>query len=161
MRITNYFPSGAKRSSRFNKEFCKPWTRVIGKWASHQGKTFSPPVDLFETDHELCVLVDLPGLKFGDLELSLNEDTLLLEGTRQKERSTDLTFFCKERPYGSFQRTIHLPDRRLDADAMEAKLDNGVLKVTIPKKDSSEIVPQFLFSGNCNRSCSGHMVLAH
>jgi len=161
MRLINFFPSGATRSSRVNEEFCQPWTRVIGKWASHRGKTFSPPVDLFETDNELCVVVDLPGLKFGDLEISLNEGTLLLEGTRRKERRTDRTFYCKERPYGSFQRTIHLPDRRLDAEAMEAELDEGVLKVTIPKSDSSEIVPQFVFSGNCNRSCSGHMVLAH
>jgi HSP20 family molecular chaperone IbpA len=161
VRITNYFPSGTKQPSQVNKESCKPWTRVIGKWTSNRGQTFSPPVDLFETDNELCVVVDLPGLQLGDLEISLNERTLLLEGTRQRERWTDRTFFCEERPYGSFRRTIHLPDRSLDADAIEAELDKGVLKVIIPKKDPFELVPQMLLIGNCNRSCSGHMVLAH
>ena len=118
-------------------------------------------MDVFETDDELCVFVDLPGLKSADLEVSLHEGTLLLKGTRQKEWTSDWTFYCNERPYGSFHRTIDLPDRRLDGDAMEAKLDRGVLRVTIPKNDSSEVVPQFLFPVSCNRSNIGHMVLAH
>jgi HSP20 family protein len=118
-------------------------------------------VDVFETDNELCVFVDLPGLKSADLEISLHEGTLLLKGMRQKDWTTDWTFYCKERPYGWFQRAIHLPDRSLDADAMEVKLDRGVLRVTIPKNDSSEVVPQFLFPLSCNRPSSGHMVLAH
>lgn len=161
MRLTNFLSTRAGRSSRAIKEFCKPWTRVLGKGASHRGETFSPPVDMFETDNELCVFVDLPGLKSADLEVSLHEGTLLLKGTRQKEWTTDWTFYCNERPYGSFHRTIDLPDRRLDGDAMEAKLDRGVLRVTIPKNDSSEVVPQFLFPVSCNRSNIGHMVLAH
>ena len=161
MRLTNFLPRGTKRSSLGNQEFCKPRIGVIGKWPAHRGKTFSPPVDVFETDNELRVFVDLPGLKSKDLELSLHEGTLLLKGTRQKERGPDWDVFCRERPHGSFQRTIHLPDLSLDADAMEVKLDKGVLQVTIPKKDSSEVVPQFLFSGSGNRSCSGNMVFAH
>jgi HSP20 family protein len=96
----------------------------------------------------------------GDLEITLIEGALLLEGTRQRERKTDRTFFCKERLCGSFQRTVHLPKRSLDSDAMEAELDKGVLKVTIPKKDSTELVPQILFSDNSNRSCIGYLVLA-
>jgi HSP20 family molecular chaperone IbpA len=161
MRLTNFLSTGAKRSSRVCKEFCKPWTRVLGKRTSHRGETFSPPVDVFETDNELCVFVDLPGLKSADLEISLQEGTLLLKGTRQKEWTTDWTFYCKERPYGTFQRTILLPDLSLDADAMEVKLDRGVLRVTIPKNDSAEVVPQFLFPVSCNRSSSAHMALAH
>ena len=161
MRLTNFLTSGTKRFSLGNKEFWKPCIGVIGRWPADPGKTFLPPVDLFETDDELCVFVDLPGLKFEELELSLKEGILLLKGVRQKEREPDWNFFCKERPYGSFQRTILLPDRELDADAMEAKLEKGVLQVTIPKKDSTEVVPQFLFSGSGNRSCSGNMVFAH
>jgi HSP20 family protein len=160
MRLSNFLSTGAKRS-RVCKVFCKPLTRVIGKRASHRGETFSPPVDVFETDNELCVFVDLPGLKSVDLEISLHEGNLLLKGTRQKEWKTDWAFYSKERPHGSFERTIHLPDLSLDADAMEVKLDRGVLRVTIPKNDSSEVVPQFLFPFSCNQSSSGHMVLAH
>ena len=158
MRLTNFLSTRAGRSSRASKEFCKPWVRVLWKGASHRGETFSPPVDVFETDNELCVFVDLPGLKSADLEISLHEGTLLLKGTRQKEWTTDRPFYCNERPYGSFHRTIDLPDRR---DAMEAKLDKGVLQVTIPKKDSVEVVPPFLIPGDCDQSCSGHMVPAH
>ena len=161
MRLTNFLSTRAGRSSRAIKEFCKPWTRVLGKGASHRGETFSPPVDVFETDNELCVFVDLPGLKSADLEISLHEGALLLKGTRQKEWKTDWAFYSKERPHGSFERTIHLPDLSLDADAMEVKLDRGVLRVTIPKNDSSEVVSQFWFPFSCNQSSSGHMVLAH
>jgi HSP20 family protein len=161
MRLTNFLSTGAKRSSEVCRVFCKPWTRVLEKRVSHRRERFAPPVDVFETDNELCVFVDLPGLKSADLEVSLHEGTLLLKGTRQKEWTTDWTVYSKERPSGSFQRTIHLPDLSLDADAMEVKLDRGVLRVTIPKNDSSEVVPQFLFPLSCNRSSSGHMVLAH
>jgi HSP20 family molecular chaperone IbpA len=161
MRLTDFLSTGAKRSSRVCKVPCKLWTRVLGKRASHRRETFSPPVDVFENDNELCVSVDLPGVKSADLEVSLHEGTLFLKGTRQKEWTTDWTFYSKERPYGSFQRRIHLPDLSLDADLMEVKLDKGVLRVTIPKDDSSELVPQFLFPLSCNRSSSGHMVLAH
>jgi HSP20 family molecular chaperone IbpA len=160
MKLSNFITDGAKHSFRVKKDSYKPWTRLIGKWASNRGQTFSPPVDLFETENELCIVADLPGFQLGDLEISLIEGALLLAGTRQRERRTDRTFFCKERLCGSFQRTIHLPKRSLDSDAMEAELDKGVLKVTIPKKDSTELVPQILFSGNSNRSCIGHLVLA-
>src|SRR6476661_3738669 len=118
MRLTN-FSTGGKRSTSLCKEFCKPWTRVLGKRTSHRRETFSPPMDVFETDNELCVFVDLPGLNLADLEISLHEGTLLLKGTRQKEWTTEWTFYCKERPYGSFQCRIHLPDRGLDVEAME------------------------------------------
>src|SRR6476661_7678169 len=119
MRLNDFFSTGAKHSSRV----CKPWMRILGRRASPRGETFSPPVDVFETENELCVFVDLPGAKWADLEISLQEGTLLLKGTRQKEWTTDWTSFCKERPYGSFQRTIHLPGLNLEGDAMEVKLD--------------------------------------
>ena len=150
MRLSNFLPFRAKSpllDNRSTQNSCQAWTEVIRKWASHRGESFSPPVDVFETDKDLCIVADLPGLKAGDLEISLSEGTLLLKGKRQKERRPDWTFFCKERPYGSFQRTILLPDRKLDADAMDVKLDKGILKVTIPKKNSSEVVPQFAFAG--------------
>ena len=84
MRLTNFLSTGAKRSSRVCTEFCNPWTRVLGKRTSHRRETFSPPVDVFETDNELCVFVDLPGLKSADLEISLHEGTLLLKGHEAK-----------------------------------------------------------------------------
>jgi HSP20 family protein len=150
MRLSNFLPFRAKSPSldnRSTQNSCKAWTDVIRKWASHRGESFSPPVDVFETDKDLCIVADLPGLKAGDLEISLSEGTLLLKGKRQKERRPDWTFFRRERPCGSFQRTILLPDRKLDADAMDVKLDKGILKVKIPKKNSSEVVPQFAFAG--------------
>jgi HSP20 family molecular chaperone IbpA len=109
MKLSNFLPFRAKSPSLGNgstENSSKAWTEVIQKWASHLGESFSPPVDVFETYKDLCIVVDLPGLKARDLEISLSEGTLLLEGKRQKERRPDWTFFCRERPYASFQSAL-------------------------------------------------------
>ena len=123
---------------------------VMRKWTSHLGKSFSPSVDLVESDNELCILADLPGVKLGDLDISVSEGALILKGNRPTERRPDLSYLRRERFFGEFQRPIPLPDRQLDVDAMNVKLEKGILQVTIPKKDSSEVVPQFAFSSGCN-----------
>jgi Hsp20/alpha crystallin family len=85
--------------------------------------------------------LQVSALKNLDNLQALSERGYCASQRQEAKRATArLDFFCKERPYGSFQRTILLPDRKLDADAMDVKLDKGVLKVTIPKKDSSEVV---------------------
>ena len=98
MRLSNFLPFRAKSPSlgnRSTQNSCNAWTEVIRKWASHRGESFSPPVDVIETDKDLCIVADLPGLKAGHLEISLSEGTLLLKGERQKERRPDRTFFLR------------------------------------------------------------------
>ena len=110
MKLSNFITDGAKHSFRVKKDSYKPWTRMIGKWASNRGQTFSPPVDVFETDNELCIVADLPGFLLGDLEITLIEGALLLEGTRQRERRTDRTFFVKSDFAARFNASFICPN---------------------------------------------------
>ena len=96
MRLSNFLPFRAKSPSlgnRSTQNSCNAWTEVIRKWASHRGESFSPPVDVFETDKDLCIVADLPGLKAGHLEISLSEGTLLFKGERRRERRQPGPFF--------------------------------------------------------------------
>ena len=96
--------------------------------------SFQPTLDLRETDDEIEVTADLPGLEEKDIELSLAADRLTLRGERREEREhkeNDVPHRI-ERAYGSFQRTVALPCE-VDPDRAEAVFKKGVLTVTLPK----------------------------
>jgi HSP20 family protein len=94
-------------------------------------------VDMIETDGKIVVKADLPGLKSEDVDVSITENTLTLKGEfkSEEEGERDNVHF-RERRHGSFQRTIPLPTA-IDANATEAKFENGVLKVILPKTEET------------------------
>jgi HSP20 family protein len=92
---------------------------------------FTPPVDVLETEDEYLVKVDLPGVKADDVNVEINENVLSISGSRvagETEGQTQLV----ERPYGSFARTLTLP-QGVDSDSIEAGYQDGVLELRIPK----------------------------
>jgi HSP20 family protein len=91
------------------------------------------PVDMYETDENLVIKADLPGLKAEDVDVSITGDTLTIKGeyeTEEESEKGDVHF--KERRYGTFQRAIRLP-AGVDSEAAEADFEDGVLKLTLPK----------------------------
>lgn len=97
---------------------------VVGGW---------PQVDVTETDREIRVRVELPGVEEDDLEVSLDGDLLTIRGekrTETEDRSRD--YYRHECYYGSFQRTIPLR-WDVDVDRIDARFRRGVLHVTLPK----------------------------
>ncbi len=93
-----------------------------------------PVVDFWETETEYHVSAELPGLKESDIDLTMSGDTLFLKGEKKVESERkDKNFVCAERSYGSFQRSFYLP-QGANPDAIEAKFENGILRVKIPKK---------------------------
>jgi len=94
---------------------------------------FLPEVDLTETDQEVKVTAELPGLDEKDLELNIEEGGLTIRGEKRQEREEERkgTYFS-ERSYGAFHRYIPLPEDLL-RDKAEAKFRKGVLEVSIPK----------------------------
>jgi HSP20 family protein len=93
-----------------------------------------PSVDIKENDKAVTMTAELPGLVEDDVDVSVREGVLTLKGEKKMEETReDEDVHVMERQYGSFQRSISLPDR-VDAEAIKAKFANGVLTVTMPKK---------------------------
>ncbi|HET8527488.1 MAG TPA: Hsp20/alpha crystallin family protein [Gaiellaceae bacterium] len=91
---------------------------------------FTPAVDVYETADDYLVKVDLPGVKTEDVNVEVNENVLSISGSRVPAESGRAQLV--ERPYGSFARTLTLP-QGVDADAIEAGYHDGVLELRIPK----------------------------
>ena len=91
---------------------------------------FTPPVDVHETEEEYLVKVDLPGVKADDVNVEVNENVLSISGSRVATETGQAQLV--ERPYGSFVRTLTLP-QGVDSDSIEAGCQEGVLELRIPK----------------------------
>lgn len=86
-----------------------------------------------ETDKEILVRVEVPGMEKRDCRITIEDGVLYLSGEKRYERDThDSTYHVMERAYGAFQRTIPLP-RNVDADNAEASYRDGVLSIRLPK----------------------------
>ena len=91
---------------------------------------FTPPVDVHETEEEYLVKVDVPGVKSDDVNVEVNENVLSISGSRAADETGQAQLV--ERPYGSFVRTLTLP-QGVDSDSIEAGYQDGVLELRIPK----------------------------
>lgn len=97
-----------------------------------------PSVDITETDKELVITAELPGLSEKDVEVTLRDDALTISGEKRSEsEQKDATRHVVERSYGSFARSFQLPPG-YDSDKISAHFDKGVLKVTLAKPEQQE-----------------------
>jgi HSP20 family protein len=99
-----------------------------------------PSIDVTETDKEIEVTAELPGLERKDVEISVDGDVLTVRGEKKvetKEEDKNKNYHVTERSYGVFFRAIQLP-AGVDAASIQATMSNGVLKVTIPKPAKSD-----------------------
>ena len=99
-----------------------------------RGFTLTPHVDVKETDKEIVVEAELPGMDEKDISLALQDGVLTIRGEKKHEYDEEKeNYRVMERRYGSFQRSLRLPDT-VDEDKVEASFGNGVLKVIVPKR---------------------------
>lgn len=101
------------------------------------GGALAPRVDIAEDEKAVTLTAELPGVKEGDIEVSLNGDQLSIKGEKRSEhdekRETEgRTVHRMERSYGAFQRTLTVP-YQVDADQVSAQFRDGVLIITLPK----------------------------
>lgn len=102
--------------------------------------TWSPSVDIYETEQELVLSAEVPGIDEKDIEIKLEDNTLTLRGERNFEKETkEENYHRIERAYGSFFRSFSLP-HYIDQDSIKAEHKNGVLKILMPKK--AELKPR-------------------
>lgn len=100
---------------------------------SAQPNTWTPTVDISESDKEFTIHAELPGVKKEDIKLQIDEDVLTIQGERKFEKTEESREFRKrERSYGSFVRTFQLPEG-VDQELIKASFKEGVLDISIPK----------------------------
>src|SRR6266516_3909861 len=99
---------------------------------------WAPALDISERKDAYLVTVELPGVALDDLQITLEDGLLTIQGERQfAEDSSEQQFHRVERRYGAFRRAITLPSHVL-ADAIEATADNGVLQIMLPKREEAK-----------------------
>lgn len=93
-----------------------------------------PPADVKETDDAIIVTLDLPGIDKNDIDISVLDNELHVVAERNAEREeTEKSYHKRERAYNRFERWIPLPVA-VKAEEATAKVDNGVLTITLPKE---------------------------
>lgn len=97
-----------------------------------------PNVDVSETDGEVRISAELPGVSESDIDVSLDDDVLVIRGEKKVEKTSDAgNYHFVERSYGTFQRAVQLPCA-VEPDKARAEFDNGVLTVALPKRQEAE-----------------------
>jgi len=102
------------------------------------GATWMPSVDIYETaGKDVVVKVDLPGLKREDIKVTFENQVLTVEGERKVDTSNREGYHRIERGFGAFRRTFSLP-ATLDAGRVEAAYQDGVLSITLPRREEAK-----------------------
>ena len=112
--------------------------RGLSRFGEVERSMWSPQVEVFERGGQLVVRADLPGLTKDDINIDITDDTLTIRGERREEREEDEEgYYRTERSYGSFYRSIPLPEG-VNAENANATFRNGVLEVTMeaPQRES-------------------------
>ncbi len=102
------------------------------------GDTATPAVDIFETGEKLGIRASIPGIKPEDVDISITPEGVVIKGeTREEKETKEENYVRRECHYGSFARTIALP-QGLKVDKAEATMENGVLTLEIPKAEEEK-----------------------
>jgi HSP20 family protein len=111
-----------------------------GQWQSATGAAtpaWAPALDIAEREDGYLVTVELPGVKLDDLQITLEDGLLTIQGERHfTDDAADQNFHRVERRYGSFRRAITLPAHVM-ADEVEATIEDGVLRILVPKAEQA------------------------
>ena len=113
-----------------NRSEIKPEESALTTWA--------PAVDIYETPNELVVKADLPDVNEKDIDMRVENNLLTIRGERKFEKSvSEENYLRVERTYGAFSRSFSLPNT-VNAEKIGAEYKNGVLTVTLPKREESK-----------------------
>jgi len=122
------------------------WNRVVGETFGYpisQGEQpgtgmWSPAVDIYETDHEIVLKVEVPGVAKDQVHVEVDDGTLHLRGERSVEKEVkEESYHRVERSFGAFHRSFSLPDS-VDPDKVRAELKDGILEVRLGKREQAK-----------------------
>ncbi len=99
---------------------------------------WQPRVDLYETENDVILKAELPGIDKKDLEVTVTEDSVHIKGEKKEETEVKKeNYYRKEISFGKFERIIPLPVE-VEPDKADAKFDKGILEIKIPKKEEAK-----------------------
>ena len=125
---------------RFEDIFGRSFIPAAWRRLPVKEKGWAPAIEVFEKEDKFVVKAELPGVKEDDVDVSVVGDTLTIKGERKAESEVnEEDYYCCERSYGSFFRSIALPST-VDAKKIEASYEDGILEVSLPK--TAEVKPK-------------------
>lgn len=135
-----FFDLRSQMNRMFDEFFEQPFGLNSFFGETSMVREFTPSVDVNETDKDIRVIAELPGMEPEDIDISLDRNALRIRGEKRADKEEKGKHYYRvERSYGSFQRVIPLPCE-VDEDKIDATYKRGVLKVMLPKaKPAQEI----------------------
>ena len=124
----------------FEDVFDRSWLPAVWRRIPSLEMGWAPAVEVFEKEGKFVVKAELPGIKEGDMDISVVDNTLTIKGEKKTESEVkEEDYYCCECSYGSFSRSIALPSN-VDAKKIAASYEDGVLEIILPK--ASEVKPK-------------------
>ena len=131
------FFSLQREMNRIFDDFFQGWDTAPFAGSSARLEQFHPSIDVRESEKEISVKAELPGLEEKDVEVLLDNETLTIKGEKKEEREKKgKSYYHVECSYGSFHRVIPLP-ASIDQKKVQAQFKNGVLSITLPKTEEA------------------------
>ena len=130
MSLSHYDPLANLRlfEDAFSRMLTEPQTN----------RPWAPAVDIYETENELVLKADLPDVDLKDIDVRVENQTLTISGERKFEKNDSTKGYHRiERSYGTFVRSFSVPNT-FDTETIAADFKNGVLSVTLPKKEAAK-----------------------
>lgn len=133
----DHFDSIENFRNDINKLF-SPLSRWMGRDAGLFEREWKPSIDVYDSDNDILVNVDMPGMKKEEIDVSIHGDLLTIKGEKKRENEVRKEDYCRsERFYGSFNRTIQLPSE-VEQDKVSATYKDGVLELKLPKREGAK-----------------------
>jgi HSP20 family protein len=133
-RPLDLFSTMRGEMNRMLERFEHDWPRLPGLFGRGGQSSVVPELDVREDGKQVTIEVDLPGLEEKDVTLTLRDGVLTIKGERKQEREEKAeNYHVMERSFGSFQRSLRLPDT-IDENSVEARFDKGVLQTAAAKR---------------------------
>ena len=140
------------RPEPFTQEFDRLFGSLFEN-GGRQAQRWVPAMDLVEADDHFVLRADLPGLGEEDVAIEVQDNVLTISGAREAEHERkEKGWYRLERSYGSFNRSLTLPDG-VDAEKVEAAFDRGVLEIRIPKPEERK--PRRISIGKGQKTIEG------
>ena len=139
MRTRNRWEQPLRGASTLQEQINRAFGDVVGRTGEESNLTpWAPAVDIYETEHELVVKADLPDMDPQELDIRVENNILTIRGERKFENKVNEENYLRvERAYGSFSRSFSLANS-VKSDAIKADYQNGVLTLSIPKREEAK-----------------------
>lgn len=139
MRTMNRFEQPFRGATTLQEQINRMFGDVVGHAHEESNLTpWAPAVDIYETEHELVVKADLPDVNPQELDIRVENNILTIRGERKFENKvSEENYLRVERAYGPFSRSFSLANS-VKSDAIKADYQNGVLTLSIPKREEAK-----------------------